>query len=88
MLAHRIRYHCNYAMGKYKYKYSQVVVNVAEDPLRHLQDVTDGHNMSDLEVSLYHKNQHRHSSVREKCTEDKLYFLVAPPRPFFDMSLV
>ena len=21
MLAHRIRYHCNYAMGKYKYKY-------------------------------------------------------------------
>ena len=22
MLAHRIRYHCNYAMGKYKYKYT------------------------------------------------------------------
>ena len=56
--------------------------------MRHLQDVTDGHNMSDSEASLYHKNQHRHSSVREKCTEDKLYFLVSPPRPFFDMSLV
>ena len=24
MLAHRIRYHCNYAMGKYKYKYKCV----------------------------------------------------------------
>ena len=26
MLAHRIRYHCNYAMGKYKYKYKCVCV--------------------------------------------------------------
>ena len=28
MLAHRIRYHCNYAMGKYKYKYKCVCVCV------------------------------------------------------------
>ena len=28
MLAHRIRYHCNYAMGKYKYKYKYVCVRV------------------------------------------------------------
>ena len=27
MLAHRIRYHCNYAMGKYKYKCARACVH-------------------------------------------------------------
>ena len=28
MLAHRVCYHCNYAMGKYKYKYKYKCVYV------------------------------------------------------------